>query len=243
MLDYHPYIDRKFKYMNGKVKAVQYDHEEVILRGVESRMDFYKLGFLLSQIIALFYLAIKVYSRNKLLQVKFLARVKRRLVKLNEEKGIKMEIGINLTDAELSSLDNTQSQFCCSITWKKKKKEDAKEESAQAEFEQVSEMKDGEKTNERISKLKILDESDDNDKTESTKETKSDEDDERQITEETVNTKSADNVTEEDDESSEKKQKFGTHQLTENKSGKLDLYDLKKVPIKELNAKELEKEK
>ena len=89
VFDYHPYIARKFNFdRHGKVHAITEDHEMIILGGIESRMDIYRLGYHIAQVIALLFLAIKVYGRNKLLQVKFLARVKRRLRELNKEQGI-----------------------------------------------------------------------------------------------------------------------------------------------------------
>ena len=48
------------------------DHEDIIKRGIDNRMDLYRLIFLLVQIVALFFLALKVYWRNNELQVKFL---------------------------------------------------------------------------------------------------------------------------------------------------------------------------
>ena len=62
------------------------DHEDIIKRGIDNRMDLYRLIFLLVQIVALFFLALKVYWRNNELQVKFLARVKKRLIVINEEQ-------------------------------------------------------------------------------------------------------------------------------------------------------------
>ena len=58
------------------MKAIYDDHEDIIKRGIDSRMDLYRLIFLLAQIVALFFLALKVYMRNNHLQVKFIARVK-----------------------------------------------------------------------------------------------------------------------------------------------------------------------
>ena len=92
-------------------------------------MDLYRLGFHIAQIIALLFLAIKVYGRNKLLQVKFLARVKRRLGYLNKETGIRMDINIKLTDAEKASLDRKSS--CCFIKMKKRRMLDAEPPSDQ----------------------------------------------------------------------------------------------------------------
>jgi len=43
-------------------------------------MDVYKLGFLISQIVALAFLTFAVLRRNKLLQAKFIGRVKLRLI-------------------------------------------------------------------------------------------------------------------------------------------------------------------
>jgi hypothetical protein len=60
--------------------SVQEDHFEVIKRGIDNRMDLYKLGFMLTQIVALIFLATKVLIRNRLLQVRFLVRVKHRLM-------------------------------------------------------------------------------------------------------------------------------------------------------------------
>ena len=65
LLDYHPYIDRRLKYINGKVEALSDDHGDIIMKGIESRMDLYKLLFLLSQIVAPFFLMVKVHMRNK----------------------------------------------------------------------------------------------------------------------------------------------------------------------------------
>lgn len=68
-------------------------------------------------------MAIKVYGRNKLLQVRFLARVKRRLGKLNEESGIRMDINIKLTDAEKASLDSNRGR-CCLFRFRTKQRFD-----------------------------------------------------------------------------------------------------------------------
>jgi len=82
-------------------------------------MDVYKLGFLISQIVALAFLTIAVLRRNKLLQAKFIGRVKLRLIKLNEEAGITEE-PVLLTEpekaalgAELESLDMSQPLESC----------------------------------------------------------------------------------------------------------------------------------
>ena len=47
------------------------------------RMDMYKLGFILSQILALSFLTICVIMRNKILQSRFLAHLKLRLLQIN----------------------------------------------------------------------------------------------------------------------------------------------------------------
>ena len=67
LLDYHPCIDRKIKFQNGVTKAIHDDHEEIIKTIIDNRMDLYRLIFLLVQIVALFFLALKVYQRNNLL--------------------------------------------------------------------------------------------------------------------------------------------------------------------------------
>ena len=66
-------------------------------------MDVYKLGFLISQIVALAFLTIAVLRRNKLLQAKFIGRVKLRLIKLNEEAGI-TDVPVLLTEPEKAAL-------------------------------------------------------------------------------------------------------------------------------------------
>ena len=55
-------------------------------------MDIYKLGFMLTQIVALIFLASKVLIRNRLLQVRFLVRVKHRLMQINKIKDVNMEV-------------------------------------------------------------------------------------------------------------------------------------------------------
>ena len=47
------------------------------------RMDMYKLGFILSQILALSFLTICVVMRNKVLQSRFLSNLKLRLLQIN----------------------------------------------------------------------------------------------------------------------------------------------------------------
>ena len=47
------------------------------------RMDMYKLGFILSQILALSFLTICVIMRNKVLQSRFLSPLKLRLLQIN----------------------------------------------------------------------------------------------------------------------------------------------------------------
>ena len=47
------------------------------------RMDMYKLGFILSQILALSFLTICVIMRNKVLQSRFLSHLKLRLLQIN----------------------------------------------------------------------------------------------------------------------------------------------------------------
>ena len=64
------------------------DDFEIIKRGIDNRMDLYKLGFMLTQIIALIFLATKVLIRNRMLQVRFLVRVKHKLMQLNKEKDV-----------------------------------------------------------------------------------------------------------------------------------------------------------
>ena len=83
------------------------DHEDIIKRGIDNRMDLYRLIFLLVQIVALFFLALKVYWRNNELQVRFLARVKKRLIVLNEEKNLKLDIKLTLFLVLTSELNCT----------------------------------------------------------------------------------------------------------------------------------------
>ena len=91
------------------------DHEDIIKRGIDNRMDLYRLIFLLVQIVALFFLALKVYWRNNELQVKFLARVKKRLIVINEEQNLKLEI--KLTDEEQASLKPKKKCLWPNLEW------------------------------------------------------------------------------------------------------------------------------
>ena len=47
------------------------------------RMDMYKLGFILSQILALSFLTFCVIMRNKVLQSRYLSHLKLRLLQIN----------------------------------------------------------------------------------------------------------------------------------------------------------------
>ena len=58
---------------------------------------------MISQIVALAFLTIAVLRRNKLLQAKFIGRVKLRLIKLNEEAGI-TDVPFLLTEPEKAAL-------------------------------------------------------------------------------------------------------------------------------------------
>ena len=70
--------------VRGVVQTVrEYDHAEIIQRGIDKSMDVYKLGFVLSQIMALMFLTYSVLRRNKYLQNRHIARVKLRLIQLN----------------------------------------------------------------------------------------------------------------------------------------------------------------
>ena len=70
--------------VRGVVQTVrEYEHAEIIQRGIDKSMDVYKLGFVLSQIVALFFLTYSVLRRNKYLQNRHIARVKLRLIQLN----------------------------------------------------------------------------------------------------------------------------------------------------------------
>ena len=91
------------------------DHEDIIKRGIDNRMDLYRLIFLLVQIVALFFLALKVYWRNNELQVRFLARVKKRLIVLNEEKNLKLDI--KLTEEEKASLKPRKRCLWPNLEW------------------------------------------------------------------------------------------------------------------------------
>ena len=151
-------------------------------------MDLYRLGFLLTQIIALFFLAIKVYTRNKLLQVKFIARVKRRLVELNEESGMNMDININLTDAEKASIDPNRTS-CLWFTCKRSQRSERSEtEEESKQVSKSSKEKDSQQhgvysENEVEIDPQIIKEDGSVDKEQEaeTKEAKSDEDDANQI--------------------------------------------------------------
>ena len=59
------------------------EHADIIKRGVETRMDIYKLGFVILQIVALAWLMCKVQARYKFLTQRFITNVKARLVQLN----------------------------------------------------------------------------------------------------------------------------------------------------------------
>ena len=65
-------------------------------------MDMYKLGFILSQILALSFLTCCVLMRNKVLQSRFLAHLKLRLLQLNltGKGGIKEDLKITVTSEE-----------------------------------------------------------------------------------------------------------------------------------------------
>ena len=60
-LDYYPFIDKKLKLARGIIpEQIGAEHADIIKRGVETRMDIYKLGFVILQIVALAWLMIKV---------------------------------------------------------------------------------------------------------------------------------------------------------------------------------------
>ena len=61
------------------------EHLDIIQKGIDNRMDIYKLFFVLTQIFALIFLTVSVLKRNKELHAKFVARVKLRLVQMNLE--------------------------------------------------------------------------------------------------------------------------------------------------------------
>lgn len=66
VLDYYPYIDKKIKMVSQVVSSsAGNEHAEIIKRGIDSRMDIYKLGFLISQILALSFLTFAVLRRNR----------------------------------------------------------------------------------------------------------------------------------------------------------------------------------
>ena len=72
-------------------------------------MDIYKLGFMLTQIVALIFLASKVLIRNRLLQVRFLVRVKHRLMQINKLKDINMDVKFDEQEIQqLEALLNEQ---------------------------------------------------------------------------------------------------------------------------------------
>ena len=109
IFDYYPYINKKFKLVNGQVSTVYEDHLDIIKRGIDNRMDIYKLGFMLTQIVALIFLASKVLIRNRLLQVRFLVRVKHRLMQINKLKDINMDVKFDEQEIQqLEALLNEQ---------------------------------------------------------------------------------------------------------------------------------------
>ena len=98
-LDYFPYIDKKVRMVRKIIHTTGDEHADIIKSGIDaaSRMDFYKLGFLFAQVGALSYLAFIVVKRNKVLQKRFIGRVKLRLLKTNARAGLRDCPPVNLT--------------------------------------------------------------------------------------------------------------------------------------------------
>lgn len=94
------------------------EHAEIIKRGIDNRMDVYKLGFLISQIVALTFLTIAVLRRNKLLRARFKGRVKLRLEHINREAGI-TDVPISLTDEQKKALGDEANQNDLDLSFEK----------------------------------------------------------------------------------------------------------------------------
>ena len=80
-LDYYPFIDKKTA--NSRHMRQEYvanEHADIIRRGLETRMDVYKLGFVVVQIATLAWLMWKVQNRYRQLTQRFISNVKLRLI-------------------------------------------------------------------------------------------------------------------------------------------------------------------
>ena len=80
-LDYYPYIDKKVRMGTEVIHSSSgIEHADIIRRGIDSRMDLYRVGFVMMQIMALLFLFLSVLKRNRQLQARFKARTKLRLL-------------------------------------------------------------------------------------------------------------------------------------------------------------------
>ena len=79
--DYYPFIDKRYKLSRGIIKTHGYnDHLDILRRAIDTRMDVYKLGFVITQCVALIFFAVCVLYRYRKLRLKYNAHVKLRLL-------------------------------------------------------------------------------------------------------------------------------------------------------------------
>ena len=83
-LDYYPYIDKRYKSARGIIPShAGPEHLDILRRGIDTRMDVYKLSFVIAQGVALVFLTFCVLRRYRKLQLRYNAHVRLRILKLN----------------------------------------------------------------------------------------------------------------------------------------------------------------
>lgn len=81
MFDYFPFIDKRVSAVRGLIPGQEHnEHAEILRRGIDNRMDIYKLGFVVSQIFALVFLTFSVLRKNSQLETRYKAGLKLRLI-------------------------------------------------------------------------------------------------------------------------------------------------------------------
>jgi len=111
VFDYFPYIEKRVNIISSIVQGPDHnEHADIIKRGIDNRTDLYKLCYVLAQIVALAYLAVCVVRRNRVLQARFKARVKLRLIQINlqsDHSNGEHTVLLSLTASELEALGLT----------------------------------------------------------------------------------------------------------------------------------------
>jgi len=90
LFDYYGFLDKKFKMVDGQVRLIYTNHTDLVLKGLEKRMDIFKISLLICQLLGLIFLAIRMLLYNRRLSQKFFEDVKQQVIQINRAKGIEI---------------------------------------------------------------------------------------------------------------------------------------------------------